>query len=254
MSDKPAWMQALPPLDEAKLGALYNQRIASMRAVDDLLGQVVRALGRVGELDRTAFVFTSDNGYLLGAHRWEAKILFYEESIRVPLMLRVPGLSGPRSVDGIALNNDLAPTIAALAGAAPGVVMDGRSLLPLLDGTATGWRRRFLAEFPPQFAGPAADDADAGPPEVAAIVPPFFAVRSGTDDEELSQLVYGETMRGRTGVVAARELYDLDPRVDPFQLASRHRHPAYLARQRRLKQHLEALKACGNGTCQALEE
>jgi len=73
-------------------------------------------------------------------------------------------------------------------------------------------------------------------------------------DEELSQLVYGETMRGRTGVVAARELYDLDPRVDPFQLASRHRHPAYLAKQRRLKQHLEALKACGNGTCQALEE
>jgi len=244
MSDKPAWMRDLAILDETALAQLYNQRIAALRAVDDMLGRVIGALDGIQELDRTAFVFTSDNGYLLGAHRWEAKILLYEESIRVPLMLRIPGLPGPGSVGEIALNNDLAPTIAALAGAVPGVVTDGRSLLPLLDGTATSWRKRFLAEFPPALPGSSAHHSD--------VVPPFFAVRCGADGE-LSQLVYAETMRGATGLVAARELYDLRPTVDPFQLASSHLNPAYFAKQGGLEQHLEALKACRKGTCQALE-
>jgi N-acetylglucosamine-6-sulfatase len=250
MSDKPAWMQALPPVDEAAMSALYNQRIASMRAVDDLLGRVVRALRAVGELDRTAFVFTSDNGYLLGRHRWEAKTLVYEESIRVPLLLRVPGRAGPRTVDELVLNNDLAPTIAALAGATPGHVTDGRSLLPLLDGTAASWRRRFLVEFPPALSSAAADDPDAEP--LPPLIPPFLAVRTGADGD-LSNLVFAETVSALGGL-RAEELYDLRPDADPFQVTSRHDDPAYAAKQRRLRDHLEALKACGNGTCPALEE
>ena len=75
MSDKPAWMHALPLLDETAIATLYNQRIASLRAVDDLVGRVGGALRAIGELPRTAFVFTSDNGFLLGRHRWEAKTL-----------------------------------------------------------------------------------------------------------------------------------------------------------------------------------
>jgi N-acetylglucosamine-6-sulfatase len=248
MSDKPAWMRNLPLRNEAAVSRLYNQRIASLRAVDDLVGRMVRALRTIQQLDRTAFLFTSDNGYLLGLHRWESKILVYEESIRVPLFLRVPGVSGPRTVAELVLNNDLAPTIAALARVTPGLPVDGRSLVPLLDGTAGAWRKRFVAEFPPTMAAPAPGD-----PDLAGIppgVPPFFAVRTGVDGE-LSRLVYSETLNASAEVVA-RELYDL--RVDPFQIASRHQNPAYLAKRRQLKQHLDALKTCGGGTCQRLEE
>jgi hypothetical protein len=251
MGDKPGWMRSLPPMPRKKMARLYNQRIAALRAVDDLLGRVVRALDTVQELDRTAFVFTSDNGYLLGRHRWEAKILLYEESIRVPLLLRIPGVVAPPSVPAMALNNDLAPTIADLAGATPGLVMDGRSLLPLLQGTATSWRKRFLAEFPPQAPGPSADDPDlAGLPSG---IPPFFAVRSGSDGD-LSNLVYGETMSADGSRVAARELYDLRPNVDPFQIASRHADPSYASKRQWLRLHLRALKRCGDGTCQVHEE
>lgn len=244
MSDKPGWMRDLPVVNERAMARLYNQRIDSLRAVDDLLGRVVSALDAVGELERTAFVFTSDNGYLLGRHRWKAKVLLYEESIRVPLLVRVPNLDVPWAVDEIALNSDLAPTIADLAGAASGLVADGRSLLPLLDRTAARWRKRFLVAFPPLPRGPE--------PDRPRNVPPFFAVRSGADGE-LSDLVYAETMSEHGASVVDRELYDLDPRVDLFQLESRHRDPLYFFKQQRLRQHLETLKTCGHGTCQILE-
>ena len=92
MSDKPTWMQQLPQRDPVALARLYNQRIEALRAVDDLIGRVVNALQRVGKLKNTVLLFTSDNGYLLGQHRWESKILVYEESIRVPLVIRIPSL------------------------------------------------------------------------------------------------------------------------------------------------------------------
>jgi arylsulfatase A-like enzyme len=245
MSDKPGWMQKLPLVDEASMARLYNQRIASLRAVDDLLGRVVDALDANGELERTAFLFTSDNGYLLGRHRRKAKALVYEESIRVPLLVRVPGVDGPRVVDEITLNNDLAPTIAALAGATPWSVPDGRSLLPLLAPTPPRWRKRFLAALPPEPRHPSLDPLRA--------VRPFFAVRTGSDGN-LSRLAYVETLSVYGAVVVDRELYDLDPRADPFQLESRHRDPAYFLKRQRLKEHLEALKTCRDGTCQTLEE
>jgi len=251
-SDKPGWIQRLAPVDEAAMAKLYNQRIAAFRAVDDLFGRVVDAFGAIGELDRTAFLFASDNGYLLGKHRWEAKILLYEEAIRVPMMLRVPGLAGPRTVDEIVLNNDIAPTVLDLAQATPGLAMDGRSLLPLLAGAPPSWRKRFEVTFPPQVAGPAFDDPDPTGPQFTA-VPPFFAVRSGVDGA-LSQLIYGETLTLVGSLVTDRELYDLRPTVDPFEIASRHDDPAYAVKRQRLKDLLDALRTCSNGTCLAIEE
>jgi arylsulfatase A-like enzyme len=234
MGDKPRWMRSLPFVNGSRLQANYNARIAALRAVDDLIGGLVRELAAAGTLDRTAFLFTSDNGYLLGQHRWRTKVLLYEESIRVPLMVRLPGGGGPARVEALVLNNDLAPTIAALASVPPGLDVDGRSLLPLLQGASTSWRRRFLVEYPP--AGESLG------------IPPFFAVR------EDSGLLYGETLDFAGTHVTDVELYDLA--TDPFQRHSLHRSPApQRARQMHLlKEHLDRLKSCGGGTCQTLEE
>lgn len=264
MNDKPEWMRALPLQDPQELQRLYRQRLASLRAVDDLIGAVLAALQETGRLGNTAFLFTSDNGYLLGQHRWKTKVLVYEESIRMPLVARVPGVAGPPVVSEIVLNNDLAPTILALAGASPdpGHVMDGRSLIPLLDGTATRWRTRFLVDFPPPSSGDgdAAPDWDlAGEVQIAPAIPPYVAVRTGATGDLLAHLVYSETMDA-SATVTDVEFYDLqagpDGFADPLQCTSLHEAggPLRVWQRQQLKQRLDALKTCGQGTCQLLEE
>jgi arylsulfatase A-like enzyme len=256
MGDKPAWMRRLSPLPPATLQSMYADRIASLRAVDDMVGRLARRLRASGAAGRTAVFFTSDNGYLLGQHRWPSKVLMYEESIRVPLIIRLPWAEQRPSAGQIALNNDLAPTIAALAGAEPGLVVDGRSLLPLLQGEATPWRRRFLVEYPPAPRDPAQPQAQ---PEDALAKPrdtdlrPFFAVRTGAADAG-PRLVYGETWDAAGAAVTDVEHYDLA--LDPFQLRSLHDDlsPARVLQRRVLSGQLQVLKVCGAGSCHGAEE
>jgi N-acetylglucosamine-6-sulfatase len=246
MDDKPCYLQRFPPIDEEHLEDLYNDRLAALRAVDDLVGTLVAALAQQRELASTAFLFTSDNGFLLGQHRLETKVVPYEESIRVPLVLRLPASANPVTIDGIALNNDLAPTIADLAGlSAESLPFDGRSLLPLVDGTATAWRVRFLVEHPPVAGQP-------------FTLPPYAAVRTLGDGElggaSLLFAEYPPYTRGRCVRTGDTELYDLAR--DPFELRSLDAAtgPVRRFQKRVLAEHLERLKTCGQGTCRALEE
>ena len=159
LTDKPRWMwdetniryRAL--LNEENTDDLrqqYQGRLGSLRAVDDLIGNVVTELANTGELDNTVIIFTSDNGWFSGEHRLSQKMFAYEEAIRVPLFIVTPGSGQPQSRSEMVLNNDLAPTIAALAGASipEYFEVDGRSLVPLLDTQAqANWqRKRFLVE------------------------------------------------------------------------------------------------------------
>lgn len=148
VSDKPAYIRAL---GEGRSGRVLNgqqqwaEQVASLQAVDDMVVKVVRALQETGRLDDTLIVFTSDNGLAVGEHRWQYKLTPYEESIRVPLVMRYDPLTHGTQTDALAVNVDFAPTIAALAGAkAPGA--EGRSLLPILEGTRDDVRDDFLIE------------------------------------------------------------------------------------------------------------
>lgn len=150
ISDKPRWMQQQVPRLTAsnieRLDRRYTRRAHSMLALDEAVQDVVSALERRGLLENSYVFFTSDNGYMMGQHRFpETKDALYEESIRVPLIVRGPGVPAGAASDGIALNIDLAPTFAELAGIEPLVPVDGRSLLPLLSGApGAGWRGDFL--------------------------------------------------------------------------------------------------------------
>src|ERR687894_3105308 len=121
-----------------------------MLAVDDMIGDLVGALHDSGELDNTYIVFTSDNGFHLGNHRLGAgKWTPYEEDTRVPLIVRGPGVPEGRTLQHLVLNNDLAPTVADLAGAKTPSFVDGRSLRPLLTDAPPpprDWRKRFIIE------------------------------------------------------------------------------------------------------------
>ena len=117
----------------------------ALRAVDDIVLQVAQALPGHDRLEETLIVFTSDNGIAFGEHRWKYKLTPYEESIRVPLVIRYDPLTEGDTTPALALNVDLAPTIAELAGVdLPGA--DGRSLVPILSGEAPAVRTDFLIE------------------------------------------------------------------------------------------------------------
>ena len=147
VSDKPGFIRrrGLFPVDG--LTELREEQLESLLAVDDAIARLLQELDETGELQNTLFLFTSDNGYSWGEHRWAGKRVPYEESIRVPLVARWDALGvTPRREKRSALNIDLASTIARAAGVRV-PRRDGRSLLPLLPGGPSSWRAWFLLEY-----------------------------------------------------------------------------------------------------------
>jgi N-acetylglucosamine-6-sulfatase len=152
--DKPALMRTigtLPPLGRATATTddEMRGRAEMLLGVDDSLGRILATLEKSGALDNTVVVFTSDHGYFYGEHGLnEERRLAYEETIRIPMLVRFPAkVTAGRVSREMVLSLDLAPTLMELAGLAPLPAMQGRSLLPIFAGTPGEWRRSFLIEY-----------------------------------------------------------------------------------------------------------
>jgi arylsulfatase A-like enzyme len=218
VSDKPGWVQALPPLSTHDIDVIDGRRVDQYRtllSVDDAVAGIVDALTAAGRMSNTMLVFASDNGWLWGEHRWDGKKVPWEESIRVPLVVRYdPMTPTPRLENRMALNIDLAPTFAALAGVpAPGAV--GRSLLPVLPGGQVAWRSDFLVENSVNSGG---EDE----------VPTYCAVRNKTY-LYVRYLATGE-----------EELYPI--KADPYELDNKALDPGYASALAQLR--LRSQKLC----------
>jgi arylsulfatase A-like enzyme len=132
----------------------YHQLIAG---VDENVVRILDLIDELGLTENTIVVYASDNGLCDWAHGTFIKRAAYEESIRVPLLVRYPPLVRPgMSVDRLALNVDLAPTLLELAGVEAPDAIQGRSLVPLLEGRETEWRTSFVYEnfYEPPFETP----------------------------------------------------------------------------------------------------
>jgi N-acetylglucosamine-6-sulfatase len=148
-SDKP-WAGDHPRLEAdavAQADRLRRIALETLPAVDRAVGRVVEAVEEAGELENTAVVFTSDNGYLWGEHRLLGKVWPYEESVRVPLVMRLPGGEEGLREDRLVRNVDIPITLLDLAGVASGLRPDGRSLVPILRGAPMEWRQEVLLEY-----------------------------------------------------------------------------------------------------------
>lgn len=228
VSDKPEWVKALPRLTPAirdEIDANHRRRLATLRAVDELVAGIVADLDAAGALDDTYLVFTSDHGAHLGEHRIPlAKRTAYEESIRVPLVIRGPGV--PTGTERrLAAMNDLAPTFLSWAGAPVPAGVDGRSLAPLLAGEPGGWRDAVLVET---------YQAVGYSPSL-----PFRMVR-------MADRSYVEYVGGRA------EFYDL--RADPHQLENLADDPGRAEEVAALAHRLAALRVCAGASCHAAED
>jgi N-acetylglucosamine-6-sulfatase len=142
VSDKPRKIKRLHPVDPADVQHDFTERIRTLASADEGVADTIAALDETGELDNTIVVFTSDNGFQLGEHRHAGKVFGYEESLGVPLLMRGPGIPAGVDLDQTVTMADVAPTLAAAAGAPPNAVVDGRDLWPYLT---TGELRPFTA-------------------------------------------------------------------------------------------------------------
>ncbi len=268
VSDKPAWISDNPPLNQDQISLaedLYRKRLQSMLAVDEMIGQLVDALRDSGELDNTYLVFTSDNGFHLGTHRLTAgKWTAYEEDIRIPLIVRGPGVPEGRKLEHLVLNNDFGPTFADLAGTEIPSFVDGRSLKPLLTDAPMppeDWRQAFLVEAMAEAAEvlPSVDDASLIPLLTGDTQPPEDTRRASPLDEAPLKNA------GRPGLVALRtedhlyveyetgesELYDLEE--DPYELNNEY-EDTDLDHLWRFEGWLDALRDCAGEECHAAED
>jgi N-acetylglucosamine-6-sulfatase len=217
VSDKPAAVQRRARLGPARIAAvreMYQQRLESLLAVDEAIERIVAALRDTGELGRTLIVFTSDNGFMHGEHRIpNGKVVVYEPSVRVPLILRGPGVPRGGVQRDLVVNADIAPTILDAANARPGRTVDGRSVLPLARDPGRRLGRDILLETT----------------SYSAIRTPRF-----------------KYVEYRTG---EQELYDLAN--DPYELTSRHADPALAAIKAELARRLALLRTCRGAACRA---
>ncbi|MFL5766863.1 MAG: sulfatase-like hydrolase/transferase [Actinomycetota bacterium] len=203
VSDKPAYVRATSLIGRAGQTSIDSTRkgqFQTLLGVDDAVRSILQALIDTGRLSNTLIIFTSDNGFLLGEHRFKGKQAPYEESIRVPFVVRYdPMTQGIARTDiREALNLDVAPTLADAAGVrAPGA--DGSSMLPLLSGASTTWRSDFLIEH--------------GDYTTDTLKTPIYC---GLRTDRYAYVKY------KTG---EEELYDLQ--ADPYELQNQASNPAF---------------------------
>ncbi len=218
VSDKPEVIRRRPRLTQQQIADIrrkFRCELESLLAVDDGVKKVVNALKAKGALDDTLLIYTSDNGFFHGEHRMTGKTKVYEESIRVPLQMRGPGIPKGVTIDPLVVNADLAPTIVDAANARSGLPMDGRSLLPVVKHPGIDRNRELLIDEPT-----------------------YKAIRT-------ERYVYAEYNNGD------RELYDLQN--DPYELRSLHDDPAYASVKATLRHRLHMLRACRGASCRVYQ-
>lgn len=228
-SGKPQWLEQAYPTWHGLGGPLYGRKeygafvrayLGTIASVDDSVGRLYRTLQDLGQLDRTLIVFTSDNGFALGEHGRVDKRTAYEESLRLPLLLRYPPLArAGMTIDEMVLSLDLAPTLLDMCGAKPLPQADGRSWRPLLAGKTAGWRDAFFYQYNYEAQFP--------------YTPNVRAVR--TRQWKYIHYPHGDGMPDRHPA----ELYDL--KADPLEVKNLAGVPAHAAQVKELAALLERL-------------
>jgi arylsulfatase A-like enzyme len=188
--------------------------VETLQALDDAVERVYQTLQATGKLDDTLIIFASDNGYMFGNHRLEGKVRVYDESSRVPLLVRGGPFRGGGQVDSLVSNIDLAPTIVAHTGITPERLMDGIDLAGVVADPAAHANRAILIE------------SVEGPGYAAIRTPTWMWVEYKTGSKELYNMVN-----------------------DPYQLVSLHRSTALAGVRTTLHGKLVSLLACAGPTC-----
>ncbi|MEP6665882.1 MAG: sulfatase, partial [Nocardioidaceae bacterium] len=227
VSDKPSFVRGrarIHAFRRAHILNVHRMRLRALQAVDQAVHRMFTKLAESGELDNTLIIFTSDNGYLLGEHRLSGKNQPYEQALKVPFVMRGPGVPGGVALNRVGATVDIAATIAAAAGVTPGLTTDGHNLLDVATGEEPGWTSLLIQAG----AKPAFEDREDW----------FFR---GVRTQRYTYVFYPLT--------GEQELYDR--RLDPSELTSVVREPRYRDVRVALQQRLNVLMNCAGDLCRA---
>lgn len=217
VTDQPAYLRHLSPASPDEVRAENTARLEALQSVDRAVGSLVQTLDEQGVLDDTYIVFSSDNGYSLGEHRFVGKDVLTDEALQVPLLVRGPGIAPGTTSDLPVTLVDLPATLAGLTGVTPGWQVDGTSLAPTLRGETQVFRDTTLIQ-----TGRTLGDGWS-----------HRGVRT-------ERYLYGTD--GTDGF-----LYDL--LLDPDEMTNRIDDPAYAAVQAALELRRTELVTCAGWTC-----
>ncbi|HLH72891.1 MAG TPA: sulfatase-like hydrolase/transferase [Chloroflexota bacterium] len=138
LQGKPAWQQQRAQRQAGataeEVASVRRQYTASIELIDDAIGQILQSLEKRGQADNTYIVYCSDHGEMLGDHGFYEKSMYYEPSLRVPLIAVGPDIAANARSDALIELSDLNPTLLELAGLSPRPGLDARSIAPLLRG------------------------------------------------------------------------------------------------------------------------
>lgn len=189
-----------------------------VKGVDESVGTIMETLKDIGVDKNTIVIYSSDQGFFIGDHGWFDKRWMYEESLKMPLIVKWPSVTKAGSKSKLMVQNlDYAETFLDIAGAAIPDDMQGHSLVPLLKGeNPTDWRKSIYYHY---YAYPGAHD-----------VPRHYGVR--TETHKLMKFYqFGEEW----------EFYDLEN--DPDELSNEYNNPAYAEKIAEVRQELERVRS-----------
>ncbi len=241
------WMvrQQAPMSERCALASdeLFRNRLKALLGVDRMIQSVADLIQSYGQLDNTYFIYTADHGFHLGQFRMPYfKGQPYETDLRVPFLIRGPGIAPGRTIPAFGAMIDVAPTIADLVGATvpERAQLDGRSMVPLLfgDADAVEWRKELLFEF---YAG----GKQGGP----CAIGPYCRHIMMSPNNTYSGVVTTEGWK----YIEFRddekflELFDLNQ--DPWEITNLAYKPEYAQRRTELAERLNILRNCSMGAC-----
>ena len=197
--------------------SIAKNYLRSISAVDEGIGKIFELLEKEGLLENTCIMFGGDNGYMLGEHHRGDKRVAYNEAMRIPLIMRMPGVVEPGStVEEMVLNIDIAPTLLDLAGVEAPDIMQGKSMVPLFDpDVKTPWRDSFLFTY--------WRDLIPSLPRIVSVRDERYVYSTYPDIDDLD------------------ELYDLEK--DPQEMNNLANLPEYAPLLKEMQAKLEKLKA-----------
>ena len=221
------WRKKFPddrPEAVADFANMIRAYWGTILSVDDSVGRLLDWLEQSKQLDNTIIVFMADNGLLNGEHGMVDKRTMHEPSIRIPLVVRYPGLTGadaPRRITQMVLTEDMAPSLLELCGAAAPARLHGRSWKKLVQATDPTWRKSFLYHYNYEKQFP--------------YTPNIRGVR--TDDFKYSHYPHGDGMPDRH----LAELYDL--KNDPDERRNLAADPKYADKLKEMQAELNRVMA-----------
>jgi arylsulfatase A-like enzyme len=239
LDDKPwflgRWNRPISARREAAIRRRMQERWDSLLAVDDGVEAIIRKLRKTDELDNTYVIFTSDHGYMQGEHRVpEGKMLPYDASTHIPLLIRGPGIPRGRRTKALVGDVDFAPTVLDVTRARSPRALDGRSYLRYARNPSRRSLRPLLHTTAGKGARGRTNTREGGARGTQPRTPAWRAVRT-------TRWLYVTYKGGQ------RELYDL--RRDPWEMRSIVDDPRNRARIRTLRRILGDLENCRGRAC-----